>query len=138
MEQQFQQRQGGAAAGIAPGMGRNPAGRISSNSGGMAGGASAGMGAGGGGMGGAMGGGSGGGKGDGLQELAQRGDWERCLEVAKGMGQDGLDQYIGLYTTALLRQSQPEEAVHVFYKHGTPAGTYPHVCARMLTYAGVC
>lgn len=112
VEQHFQQKQGG-------GGGRGGAGRMNSSGGG--GGSGGAMGAGGG----IGGGGGGGGKGDGLQELAQRGDWERCLEVAQAMGQDGLEQYVGMHTTALLGQGQPEEAVHIFYKHATPAGNLP-------------
>ena len=30
-----------------------------------------------------------------------------------------------VHTTALLKQGQPEEAIHVFAKHGTPAGNLP-------------
>ena len=94
VEQQFQQRQGRGSSGM---------GRMS-NSGGAGGG---GIGAdSGGGMGSGVGGGGGGGggkggKGESLQELGQRGDWERCLEVAQRMGQDGIDHYVTMHTTGM-------------------------------------
>ena len=80
-------------------------------------------------------GGGGGGKGDGLQELASRRDWSRCLEVAQGMGKEGLDEYIKLHTMVLLEQGDAEEAVHVFYKHGSPASNlavYKQVAKEVL------
>jgi len=114
VDQQFQQRQGSGGR-SSSGMGR------ASGGGGMGGGMIGGMG----GAGAGGGGGGGGGADDNLQELGQRGDWERCLEVAQSLGQEGLERYVTMHTTALLKQGQPEEAVHVFCKHATPVGNLP-------------
>lgn len=61
-----------------------------------------------------------GGVGDDLKELAQRGDWERCREQAEKRGQEGLEQYVILHGSALLKANDLETAVHVFNLYGTP------------------
>jgi len=60
--------------------------------------------------------------GESIQELAKRGDWERCLQVAKKMGQEAVDQYVALHV-ASFSAGESMQAVRVLQQHGTPLGS---------------
>ncbi|CAG0880914.1 unnamed protein product [Cyprideis torosa] len=58
-----------------------------------------------------------------LDVYAEQGNWEKCLEVAKGHGPMVLHKYLAQYTTNLIRENRTVEALKMYNKYGAPAFT---------------
>eukprot|EP00052_Salpingoeca_macrocollata_P025012 m.226452 g.226452 ORF g.226452 m.226452 type:complete len:1747 (+) comp22359_c0_seq2:150-5390(+) len=57
----------------------------------------------------------------GLDMYAQRGEWSRCLLAAEKEGGQVLNKYAALYAASLIQNGEPDKALKVFVKYGTPS-----------------
>lgn len=58
---------------------------------------------------------------EGIEAYAQKGEWDRCLEVAVKQGSHMLVKYATLHGAALIQQGAYPAAAAVFAKYGTAA-----------------
>eukprot|EP00744_Colponema_vietnamica_P002535 GILI01003961.1.p1 GENE.GILI01003961.1~~GILI01003961.1.p1 ORF type:complete len:1242 (-),score=439.08 GILI01003961.1:257-3580(-) len=56
----------------------------------------------------------------GLDLYVQRGEWDKCLEVAEQQGSEVLAKYLTLYCTRLAQEENFEECVRVLSRYGAP------------------
>lgn len=57
----------------------------------------------------------------GLDLLASRGQWAKCLQTAEQQGQAVLNKYTAQYAATLLQDGQSQSALALFAQYGTPA-----------------
>lgn len=57
----------------------------------------------------------------GLEMLAQRGQWEECLQLAEKQGPDFLNSYIMKFSKTFLQQGQFKETARVLSRYNAPA-----------------
>ena len=57
----------------------------------------------------------------GLEILAQRGQWEECLNLAEKQGADVLNTYLMKYAKMYLQQGQFKETGRTLTRYGCPA-----------------
>ena len=55
----------------------------------------------------------------GLDLLANRGQWAKCLQTAENEGVEVLNKYVALYSAQLLQEGQPMYALNVFAQYGS-------------------
>ncbi|KAL7748888.1 hypothetical protein RI367_005801 [Sorochytrium milnesiophthora] len=58
--------------------------------------------------------------GAGLDLMAEKGDWERCLDVAAAQAPETLNKYLNLFAAAMLKQNKKDYLVRQLAKHGVP------------------
>ena len=58
---------------------------------------------------------------EGLEILAQKGDWNKCLALAEKQGSEVLNRYLLRYTKMLLQEGQFKSAAQAFVRYGCPA-----------------
>eukprot|EP00742_Colponemidia_sp_Colp-10_P004835 GILJ01005162.1.p1 GENE.GILJ01005162.1~~GILJ01005162.1.p1 ORF type:complete len:1182 (-),score=172.76 GILJ01005162.1:116-3661(-) len=56
----------------------------------------------------------------GLDMYAQRGEWQRCLEIAQEQGPDVLNKYVSQYLRALVQDEQFEVGGQLLARYGAP------------------
>ncbi|EDV25844.1 uncharacterized protein TRIADDRAFT_24195 [Trichoplax adhaerens] len=74
----------------------------------------------------------------GLDMLAQRGEWEKCIENAKQQGPDVLSKYIARFAASLIKEGNTERAMELFVKYGAPANKanfniYRRICSDLFS-----
>lgn len=58
----------------------------------------------------------------GLEMYAQRGEWQKCLEMAATQGENVLLKHLLAYCSVLIKEGKYEQAVHQVVKSGIPTG----------------
>ncbi|XP_074640366.1 intraflagellar transport protein 172 homolog [Tubulanus polymorphus] len=56
-----------------------------------------------------------------LDMYVERGQWEKCLEVAEQQNYKVLHKYVALYATNLIKEDRTNAALDLYVKHGAPA-----------------
>ncbi|XP_064625451.1 intraflagellar transport protein 172 homolog [Lineus longissimus] len=56
-----------------------------------------------------------------LDMYVERGQWEKCLEVAEQQNYKVLHKYVALYATSLIKDNKINDALDLYVKHGAPA-----------------
>ncbi|KAJ3125766.1 hypothetical protein HK098_008226 [Nowakowskiella sp. JEL0407] len=59
----------------------------------------------------------------GLDLLAQRGEWEKCLQTASQQGGEVLNKYLLGFCASLMKENKYEQAVKEIIRYGVPSGT---------------
>ncbi|CAH1772611.1 unnamed protein product [Owenia fusiformis] len=57
----------------------------------------------------------------GLDIYVEKGEWEKCIEIAEQQSSKVLDKYVALYSTHLIKENKVIKAMDLFVKHGAPA-----------------
>ncbi|XP_037068847.1 intraflagellar transport protein 172 homolog [Pollicipes pollicipes] len=57
----------------------------------------------------------------GLDMFVQKGQWQKCIEMAKEHGSQVLHKYLALYAAHLIKENSPVEALKLYVKNGAPA-----------------
>jgi len=73
---------------------------------------------------------------EGIEAYAQKGEWDKCLEVAASQGSHMLVKYATLHGAALIQQGAFPAAAAVFAKHGTApqnVGMYRRLAKEILS-----
>ena len=73
----------------------------------------------------------------GLDMLAQRGQWDECLQLAEKQGSDYLTSYLMKFARTYLQQGQFKETARVLTRYHTPAvqqmlPVYKTICVEVL------
>ncbi|KAJ8009128.1 hypothetical protein DPEC_G00085660 [Dallia pectoralis] len=56
-----------------------------------------------------------------LDMYAERGQWEKCIEIASKQNYKILHKYVALYATHLIKEGNAEKALNLYSQHGAPA-----------------
>lgn len=78
----------------------------------------------------------------GLDMYAERGQWERCIEIAAKQNYKVLHKYVALFATHLIKEGSWEKALSLYVQHGAPAfpqnfNIYKRIFVEMVNAEGM-
>lgn len=76
-----------------------------------------------------------------LDMFADKGEWDKCLQMAEQQNYQVLHKYVALYATHLIKASNSQAAMELYTKYGTPAQPQvriwmfcSYLCCRCLVF----
>ncbi|CAI9571384.1 unnamed protein product [Staurois parvus] len=77
-----------------------------------------------------------------LDMYADRGQWERCIEIAAKQNYNVLHKYVALFATHLIKEGSWEKALSLYVQHGAPAfnqnfNIYKRIFVEMVNAEGM-